>query len=58
MIDRGEGLIYCDVLDVTFLDHPASSVWQDPGQPGVTLALIYAENLEYHDPVRDVIWDD
>lgn len=62
--DRGGGLIYDDVLDVTWLQDAAWHVtsnapnvdangkmlWQD--------AMNWAEGLVYHDSVRNVDWDD
>ena len=64
LIDRGGGLIYDDVLDITWLqdanyaytngDVPISSdgymFWED--------AKAWADGLEYYDSVRDVTWDD
>ena len=62
--DRGGGLIYDDVLDVTWLQDAAWHVtsnapnvdangrmlWQD--------AMNWVESLVYHDSVRNVDWDD
>lgn len=62
--DRGGGLIYDDVLDVTWLQDAAYQVtinapnvdangkmtWQD--------AMNWTENLVYHDSVRNVDWND
>jgi len=62
--DRGGGLIYDDVLDVTWLQDAAYQVtinapnvdangkmtWQD--------ATDWVGTLVYHDPVRNVDWDD
>jgi hypothetical protein len=62
--DRGGGLIYDDVLDVTWLKDAAYHVtsnapnvdangrmlWQD--------AVNWVETLVYHDSVRNVDWDD
>jgi hypothetical protein len=56
--DRGGGLIYDDVLDLTFLDDATEMHWLDPAKPSRTVALNYVENLQYYDPIRDVIWDD
>lgn len=54
LIDRGSGLIYDDVLDVTWLQNAnlAGVVfkWHD--------ALDFAAELEYQDTVRNVVWDD
>jgi hypothetical protein len=56
--DRGGGLIYDDVLDITFLDDATEMQWLDPAMPSRTVALNYVADIEYYDPIRDVIWDD
>lgn len=53
LIDRGAGLIYDDVLNVTWL--------QDAGYGGAMFwenAVDLAAGLEYQDTVRGVVWDD
>jgi len=55
LIDRGGGLIYDDVLDITWMQDAGYAqtkfaFWDD--------AVSWANGLEYYDPVRDVIWND
>jgi hypothetical protein len=54
LIDRGGGLIYDDVLDITWM--------QNANMPGGVLqhgqAREFASSLEYYDSVRGVVWDD
>jgi hypothetical protein len=68
LYDRGGGLIYDDELDITWLqdanyvdtsgyddaiygtDYGGLLKWAD--------AVLWAESLEYYDPVRDTIWKD
>jgi hypothetical protein len=54
LIDRGGGLIYDDVLDITWMQNAnyTNGVMQF-GQ-----AQAFADGLEYYDPVRDKVWDD
>ena len=64
--DRGGGLIYDDALNMTWLqdaNYVNSTGYDDllygydtGGQIKVEDALIWAENLEYYDPVRKVTW--
>ena len=56
LFDRGGGLIYCDILDITLLkDAHANGAWINMDWHD---AMAWAENLQYYDSVRDVIWDD
>ena len=61
LFDRSGGLIYDDVLDITWLqdakyamtseyDADGSMTWDD--------AVTWAGDLEYYDSVRDVTWND
>lgn len=54
LIDRGGGLIYDDVLNVTWMQNAnyTNGVMQF-GQ-----ARAFADGLEYYDPVRNKVWDD
>lgn len=59
--DRGGGLIYDDVLDVTWLQdatYIVSSGEATSSKMSWADAVDYAENLNYYDPVRNVIWSD
>jgi hypothetical protein len=59
--DRGGGLIYDDVLDVTWLQdatYVMTSGAATYSQMSWTDAVEYAANLTYYDPVRDMIWGD
>lgn len=61
LIDRGGGLIYDDVLDVTWLqDANYARTNGDDGDGLMTWAeaKAWAENLTYYDPIRDVTYDD
>lgn len=51
--DRGGGLIYDDVLDITWLQNTSYG-----GKMNFNNAVSWAENFEYYDSVRDTIWDD
>jgi hypothetical protein len=61
LIDRGGGLIYDDVLNVTWLQDAAYAV-TDGTAPWGSLtwqeAHDWASNLEYFDSARGVVWDD
>ena len=52
--DRGGGLIYDDVLNITWLQDAnyaeGSMDWYD--------AVTWVDGLEYYDSVRDTVWDD
>lgn len=69
--DRGGGLIYDDELDITWLQNVkqgAGTIYDEPQgtRPGTNndgmmswfRAMEWADNLEYYDSVRDVVWDD
>jgi hypothetical protein len=61
--DRGGGLIYDDVLNITWLQDANYARTQGYGliqNGGLTWydALTWAANLTYHDSVRNVTWDD
>jgi hypothetical protein len=61
LIDRGSGLIYCDVLDVTFLQYASPSNLPPlvgPAQLSWDKAINWVENFTYYDSVRDIIWRD
>ena len=65
LIDRGGGLIYDDVLDVTWLqdaNYGAGSIYDDlssttDGKMSWDNAVAWAANLSYYDSVRDVAYD-
>ena len=66
--DRGGGLIYDDVLDITWLqdaNYAATSGYWDTltsgtgterGQMYWSLAMEWVDQLEYYDSVRDITW--
>lgn len=59
--DRGGGLIYDDVLDITWMQDTnwgKTSGDDDDGRFTWDGAVAWAEGLEYYDSVRDVVWDD
>jgi PEP-CTERM motif-containing protein len=61
LIDRGGGLVYDDVLDVTWLQDVQYSVNGGfAADPRLTFeqALAYADGLDYYDRVRNVTWSD
>jgi len=61
LIDRGGGLIYDDVLNVTWLQDVQYSVTSGfATDPKLTFeqALAFADGLEYFDRVRNVTWSD
>jgi len=55
--DRGGGLIYDDVLNITWLQNAGYGglQWAPPPVPD---ALAWVEALTYYDSVRDVTWSD
>ena len=61
LIDRGGGLIYDDVLDITWL-HDANYAKTNgddaDGQMNWYEATTWAANLNYYDSVRDITYDD
>ena len=59
--DRGGGLIYDDVLDVTWLqdaNYAQTSGFDADGKITWHEAMAWAENLSYYDPVRNTYWTD
>jgi hypothetical protein len=68
LINRGGGLIYCDVLDLTLLQNAnyADTTGYDDtlynsdtqGKLKWLDAVTWAEDLTYYDPSRDITWDD
>jgi len=60
LIDRGGGLIYDDVLDITWLQDTnyALTNGDDDGRMSWTEANAWAAGLSYYDAVRDVTYDD
>ncbi|MFZ5506650.1 MAG: PEP-CTERM sorting domain-containing protein [Pseudomonadota bacterium] len=59
--DRGGGLVYDDVLDVTWLadaNYAKTSGYDADGLMNWQEALAWAANLTYHDSVRGVTYDD
>ncbi|MEW7996499.1 MAG: hypothetical protein AB2825_18920 [Candidatus Thiodiazotropha endolucinida] len=61
LIDRGAGLIYDDVLDVTWLQD-ASYAMTSGVAPYARMswldAVSWVDGLHYEDSVRGVVWDD
>lgn len=61
LLDRGGGLIYDDVLNVTWLQD-ASYAYTSGGAPWGSLnwadTMSWVSGLEYVDTVRGVVWDD
>ncbi|NYT00553.1 MAG: PEP-CTERM sorting domain-containing protein [Methanocellales archaeon] len=61
LYDRGGGLIYCDTLDITWLqdvNYAKTSEYDLDGWMTWDEAMTWANNLTYYDSVRDVIWGD
>jgi hypothetical protein len=59
--DRGGGLIYDDVLDVTWLqdaNYLETSGYEPDGTLNWYQAVTWADNLSYYDAVRNVTWND
>ncbi|MCU0842082.1 MAG: DUF1566 domain-containing protein [Thiobacillaceae bacterium] len=59
--DRGGGLIYDDVLNVTWLqdaNYAKTSGYDADGKMIWAQAVAWAANLSYYDNVRGVYWDD
>lgn len=59
--DRGGGLIYDDVLNLTWLadaDYAGTSGGFGDGRMTLPLALMWADTLVYHDSVRNVDYND
>lgn len=61
LIDRGGGLIYDDVLDVTWLQdvgYARTSGYDADGKMNWTAAVDWVEKLSYFDSVRNATWSD
>jgi hypothetical protein len=60
LFDRGGGLIYDDVLDVTWLQDAtyARTLGLGSGKMNWVDATSWVSNLEYYDTVRNVTWSD
>lgn len=60
LIDRGGGLIYDDVLDITWMQDAnyAASLGIPNGRMEAAAAASTAADLEYYDLVRGVTWSD
>ena len=61
LIDRGGGLIYDDVKNITWLrdaNYAVTSGYSANGRLTWTDALTFAQNLDYRDDVRGVTWSD
>jgi len=59
--NRGGGLIYDDVLDVTWLqdaNYAQTIGYNSDGKMTWTEAVAFANSLSYYDPIRDVTWSD
>lgn len=59
--DRGGGLIYDDVLDITWLqdaNYAKTNGDDNTGRMTWDQAMQWAQNLEYYDSVRNVTWTD
>lgn len=60
LIDRGGGMIYDDVLKITWLqdaNYAKTSGYHTDGRMTWDAAQTWAANLSYHDSVRDVTYD-
>ena len=61
LIDRGAGLLYDDVLDVTWLqdaNYAKTSLYDDDGRMSFSEAKSWADQLVYHDSLRNVDYSD
>jgi PEP-CTERM motif len=61
LIDRGGGLVYDDVLNVTWLQdaqYSVSSGYTSDPKLDFERALAFADGLEYYDRVRNLTWSD
>jgi hypothetical protein len=61
LLDRGGGLIYDDVLDITWLqdaNYAQTSGYDADGMMTWYDAIVWAEKLEYYDSVREVTGTD
>lgn len=62
LIDRGGGLIYDTVLDVTWLQDARYAITSGASAPGSGMNWFdskdWATNLDYYDSVREMTWSD
>lgn len=61
LIDRGGGLIYDDVLDVTWLqdaNYASTSGFNPSGRLTWDDAMTFAGSMSYYDSTRNTVWDD
>src|SRR5688500_5089076 len=61
LIDRGGGLIYDDVLDVTWMQdalYAATTGASSNGRLTYSDAMSFAANTVYYDSERNAYWDD
>lgn len=61
LIDRGGGLIYDTVLDITWLqdaNYARTTGYDTDGRMDWSVAKTWAANLSYYDSVRGVYWND
>jgi hypothetical protein len=61
LFDRGGGLLYDDVLDITWLqdaNYAMTSGYDADGLLSFVDATLWADQLVYHDSVRNVDYDD
>lgn len=61
LFDRGGGLLYDDVLKVTWLqdaNYAKTSGYDSDGKMNWSQSTAWASNLSYHDSVRNVTYDD
>ena len=61
LVDRGGGLIYDDVLNVTWLqdaNYAKTSGYDSDGVMNWFAAMAWADNLSYFDPVRGAVYSD
>lgn len=61
LVDRGGGLLYDTVLDVTWLqdaNYASTSGFSADGKLGVNSASQWVNNLEYFDSINNILYDD
>ena len=61
LIDRGSGLLYDTVLDVTWLqdaNYANTSGFDADGKLGIYSARQWIDNLEYYDSINNITYDD
>lgn len=61
LLDRGGGLIYDTVLNITWLqdaNFSKTSGYDEDGRMAWNQAATWAENLSYYDPARNITWTD